>query len=142
MSSDQQYPHESELPTAGVQLNHTAIYASDRHLSAEFIAAILGLKVGAPFGPFLPVDLGNGVTLDYYEKRDEPIQSQHYAFLVPDEQFDAMIARLEVAGVTYYADPGHAEAGQINRLFGGRGAYFDDPDGHTMEIMTRPYVRP
>jgi catechol 2,3-dioxygenase-like lactoylglutathione lyase family enzyme len=142
MSSDQQYPHESELPAAGVQLNHTAIYASDRHLSAEFIAAILGLKVGDPFGPFLPVDLGNGVTLDYYEKRDEPIQSQHYAFLVPDEQFDAMIARLEMVGVTYYADPGHTEAGQINRLFGGRGAYFDDPDGHNMEIMTRPYVRP
>ncbi|MEV5878349.1 VOC family protein [Streptomyces sp. NPDC052101] len=138
----QQYPHQSELPTAGVQLNHTAVYASDRHLSAEFIAAILGLKVGAPFGPFLPVDLGNGVTLDYYEKRDEPIQTQHYAFLVPDEQFDGMIARLEAVGVTYYADPGHTDPGRINRLFGGRGAYFDDPDGHNMEIMTRPYIRP
>ncbi|MEU0114758.1 VOC family protein [Streptomyces bobili] len=142
MSYDEQYLHDSALPTAGVQLNHTAIYASDRHLSAEFLAAVLGLKVGAPFGPFLPVDLGNGVTLDYYEKKDEPIQSQHYAFLVPDEQFDAVIARLEVVGVTYYADPSHTEPGQINRLFGGRGAYFDDPDGHNMEVMTRPYVRP
>ncbi|WP_369395237.1 VOC family protein [Streptomyces sp. CG1] len=142
MSHDQPYPHESKPSAAAVQLNHTAVYASDRHLSAEFVAAILGLKVGAPFGPFLPVDLGNGVTLDYYEKRDEPIQSQHYAFLVPEEQFDAMIARLEAAGVTYYADPGHTEPGRNNRLFGGRGAYFDDPDGHNMEIMTRPYVRP
>ncbi|MGP4001214.1 VOC family protein [Streptomyces sp. 8N706] len=142
MPYDQQYSHETELPAAAVQLNHTAIYARDRHLSAEFIAAILGLKVGAPFGPFLPVDLGNGVTLDYYEKSDEPIQSQHYAFLVPDAQFDAMIARLEAVGVTYYADPSHTEPRQINRLFGGRGAYFDDPDGHNMEIMTRPYVRP
>ncbi|MFE2375017.1 VOC family protein [Streptomyces sp. NPDC059398] len=128
--------------TAGVQLNHTAIYASDRHLSAEFIATILGLEVSAPFGPFLPVDLGNGVTLDYYEKRDEPIQPQHYAFLVPDEQFDGMIARLDAVGVIYYADPGHTEPGRINRLFGGRGAYFDDPEGHNMEIMTRPYIRP
>ncbi|WP_329362931.1 VOC family protein [Streptomyces sp. NBC_00669] len=142
MSYDQHDPHESAPPTAGVQLNHTAIYASDRHLSAEFLAAILGLKVGAPFGPFLPVDLGNGVTLDYYEKRDEPIQSQHYAFLVPDEQFDAVITRLTAVGVTYYADPSHTEPGQINRLFGGRGAYFDDPDGHNMEVMTRPYIRP
>ncbi|MFE1777132.1 VOC family protein [Streptomyces sp. NPDC059008] len=138
----QQYPSAPEPPAASVQLNHTAVYASDRQLSAEFLAAILGLKVGAPFGPFLPVDLGNGVTLDHYEKRDEPIQSQHYAFLVPDEQFDTMIARLEAVGVTYYADPGRTEPGQINRLFGGRGAYFDDPDGHNMEIMTRPYVRP
>jgi catechol 2,3-dioxygenase-like lactoylglutathione lyase family enzyme len=142
MPNEQQYQYDSELPATSVQLNHTAVYARDRQLSAEFLAVILGLKVGAPFGPFLPVDLGNGVTLDYYEKRDEPIQSQHYAFLVPDEQFDNMIARLEAVGVTYYADPGHTEAGQINRLFGGRGAYFDDPDGHNMEIMTRPYVRP
>jgi catechol 2,3-dioxygenase-like lactoylglutathione lyase family enzyme len=140
MPHDQQHQHE--LPVTAVQLNHTAVYAKDRQLSAEFFAAILGLEVGAPFGPFLPVDLGNGVTLDYYEKSDEPIQSQHYAFLVPDEQFGAMIARLDAVGVTYYADPSHTEPGQINRLFGGRGAYFDDPGGHNLEIMTRPYIRP
>jgi catechol 2,3-dioxygenase-like lactoylglutathione lyase family enzyme len=132
----------AESSRTAVQLNHTIVYARDRQLSAEFLATILGLAVGAPFGPFLPVELGNGVTLDYYERRDEPIQAQHYAFLVPDEQFDTMIARLEAAGVTYYADPSHTEAGQINRLFGGRGTYFDDPDGHNMEIMTRPYARP
>ncbi|MFE7706941.1 VOC family protein [Streptomyces sp. NPDC057486] len=142
MPNHQDYSYESELTATAVHLNHTAVYATDRQLSAEFIAAILGLKVGAPFGPFLPVDLGNGVTLDYYEKRDEPIQSQHYAFLVPDEQFNNMIARLEAVGVTYFADPSHTEPGRINRLFGGRGAYFGDPDGHNMEIMTRPYLRP
>ncbi len=125
-----------------IELNHTAVHARDRQVSAGVLAGILGLEVGAPFGPFLPVDLGNGVTLDYYEKRDEPIQSQHYAFLVPEERFDAMIARLEAAGVTYYADPGHTDPGRGNGLFGGRGAYFDDPDGHNMEIMTRPYARP
>ena len=131
-----------ELPTTTVQLNHHAVFASDRQLSAEFLATILGLEVGAPFGPFLPVDLGNGVTLDYYEKRDEPIQSQHYAFLVPDDQFDTMIARLEAVGVTYYADPSHTEPGRVNDLFGGSGAYFADPDGHNLEILTRPYARP
>lgn len=138
------YQHEcrSQTPATAVQLNHTVVHATDRQLSAEFLAVLLGLQVGAPFGPFLPVDLGNGVTLDYYEKRDEPIQSQHYAFLVPDGQFDAVIARLEAVGVTYYADPGHTEPGHINRLFGGRGAYFDDPDGHNMEVITRPYARP
>ncbi|MFH9859799.1 VOC family protein [Streptomyces sp. NPDC017202] len=131
-------PVQSPLP----QLDHLAVHARDRQLSAEFLAAILGLPVGAPFGPFLPVDLGNGVTLDFYEKRDEPIQSQHYAFLVAEEQFDAMIARLDAVGVTYYADPRHTEPGRTNGLFGGRGAYFADPDGHNLEIMTRPYARP
>lgn len=135
----QSSPHS---PVTTVQLNHTAVYARDRRLSADFLAAVLGVEVGAPFGPFLPVDLGNGVTLDYYELTDEPVQSQHYAFLVPDEQFDGMIARLDALGVTYYADPSHTEPGAINRLFGGRGAYFDDPSGHNMEIMTRPYARP
>ena len=53
-----------------------------------------------------------------------------------------MIARLDAVGVIHYADPNHTEPGLINRLFGGRGAYFDDPDGHNMEIMTRPYARP
>lgn len=142
MSHDEQYPHVSEPPTAVAQLNHTAVYASDRHLSAEFLAAVLALEVGKPLRPFLPVDLGNGVTLDYCEKRDEPIQSQHYAFLIPDEQFDAVIARLEAIGVTYYADPGHTDPGRINGLFGGRGVYFEDPDRHNMEVMTRPYARP
>jgi catechol 2,3-dioxygenase-like lactoylglutathione lyase family enzyme len=133
---------QPQFPVSTVQLNHTVVYASDRQRSAEFLAGILGLQVGDPFGPFLPVDLGNGVTLDFYEKRDEPVQSNHYAFLVPDDQFDAMIARLVAAGVTYYAQPHHTEPGQINTWFGGRGAYFADPDGHNMEILTRPYVRP
>ncbi|MEU3479002.1 VOC family protein [Streptomyces sp. NPDC033754] len=128
-------------PSDAIQLNHTVVHSYDRSLSAHFLADILGLEVSAPFGPFLPVELSNGVTLDYYEEKVTPIHPQHYAFLVPDESFDAMIDRLEAAGVTYYADPGHTEPGKVNGLFGGRGAYFDDPDGHNMEIITRPYAR-
>ncbi|MEU2239590.1 VOC family protein [Streptomyces sp. NPDC018338] len=128
-------------PSDAIQLNHTVVHSYDRSLSAHFLADILGLEVSAPFGPFLPVELSNGVTLDYYEEKVTPIHPQHYAFLVPDGSFDAMIDRLEAAGVTYYADPGHTEPGKVNGLFGGRGAYFDDPDGHNMEIMTRPYAR-
>ncbi|MFP3989059.1 VOC family protein [Streptomyces sp. E11-3] len=129
--------------TPHVELNHTAVLATDKRASAEFLAGILGLEVGAPFGPFLPVDTGNGVTLDFYQVGEgEAVASQHYAFLVPEDHFDAMIGRLEAARVTYYADPSHTEPGRTNDLFGGRGAYFDDLDGHNMEIMTRPYVRP
>ncbi|GGT79817.1 MULTISPECIES: VOC family protein [Streptomyces] len=124
-----------------VELNHTAVHARDKHLSAEFLATILGLEVGAPFGPFIPVDTGNRVTLDFYEDPDLTFVPQHYAFLVPEEEFDTMIARLEVLGVTYYADPHHTDPGRVNRLFGGRGAYFADPDGHNMELITRPYTR-
>ncbi|MET9625089.1 MULTISPECIES: VOC family protein [unclassified Streptomyces] len=124
-----------------IELNHTVVHSRDKQASARFLAGILGVEVGAPFGPFVPVDLDNRVTLDFYEDPELTLVPQHFAFLVPEEEFDTMIARLEVARVTYYADPHHSDPGRVNRLFGGRGAYFADPDGHNMEILTRPYTR-
>jgi catechol 2,3-dioxygenase-like lactoylglutathione lyase family enzyme len=122
-----------------VQLNHTIVAARDRTAAAEFVAGMLGLKVGAPFGPFLPVETANGVTLDFMDAGSKPIAPQHYAFLVSEEEFDAIFARIQQAGIPYYADPAHQEEGEINHLDGGRGTYFDDPNGHRLEIITRPY---
>ena len=121
-----------------IQLDHTIVAARDKRAAAGFLATILGLEVGAPYGPFLPVEVGNGVKLDFWESGG-PIASQHYAFLVTEEEFDAIFARIQGAGVTYYAGPLHQQAGQINHNDGGRGVYFDDPNGHSLEIITRPY---
>jgi catechol 2,3-dioxygenase-like lactoylglutathione lyase family enzyme len=120
-----------------VQLNHTIVAARDKRVSAEFLATILGLKVGPRYGPFLPVETSNGVTLDFADSRD--ITPQHYAFLVSEADFDAIFERIKQQGVPYFADPGHRRAGQINHNDGGRGVYFPDPDGHNLEIITRPY---
>lgn len=122
-----------------VQLNHTIVTARDKKASAEFLATILGLEVGAPYGPFLPVETGNGVALDFMDSGGDEIPSQHYAFLVSEEEFDSIFDRIQEAGITYFADPGHRQPGRINRNDGGRGTYFDDPDGHNLEIITRPY---
>jgi catechol 2,3-dioxygenase-like lactoylglutathione lyase family enzyme len=122
-----------------VQLNHTIVAARDRKEAADFLAAILGLTVGAPFGPFLPVETSNSVTLDFMDSAPEEITSQHYAFLVSEEEFDAIFGRIKQAGIQFYADPGHQDAGRINHNDGGRGLYFDDPNGHNLEIITRPY---
>lgn len=122
-----------------IKLNHTIVAARDKAASAEFVAEILGLKVGAPFGPFLPVETANGVTLDFMDAGSRAVVPQHYAFLVSEEEFDAIFARIKEAGLTYWADPAHHEAGEINHLDGGRGVYFDDPNGHKLEIITRPY---
>jgi catechol 2,3-dioxygenase-like lactoylglutathione lyase family enzyme len=121
-----------------VELNHTIVASRDKREAAEFVARILGLEVGAPFGPFLPVETSNGVTLDFADRGGQ-IVPQHYAFLVSEADFDAIMGRIEQAGVTFYADPGHRQAGQINHNDGGRGAYFADPNGHNLEIITRPY---
>jgi catechol 2,3-dioxygenase-like lactoylglutathione lyase family enzyme len=121
-----------------VQLNHTIVAARDKRAAAEFLATILGLEVGAQYGPFLPVEAGNEVTLDYMES-DGPIAPQHYAFLVSEDEFDAIFGRIKQAGIPYYADPGHRQVGKINHHDGGRGCYFPDPNDHNLEIITRPY---
>jgi catechol 2,3-dioxygenase-like lactoylglutathione lyase family enzyme len=122
-----------------VELNHTIVAARDKKAAAEFLAGILGLQVGPPFGPFLPVETSNGVTLDFADRDPADIVSQHYAFLVSEADFDAIFGRIQQAGITYYADPGHHQPGAINHDDGGRGTYFADPNGHNLEIITRPY---
>ncbi|MFI8190903.1 VOC family protein [Streptomyces sp. NPDC085946] len=121
-----------------VQLNHTIVHAHDKRASARFLAGILGLEVSPPYGPFVPVQIPNGVTLDYLDT-DGAIAPQHYAFLVSEAEFDEILARIRAAGLTHWADPFHTRPGEINHNDGGRGTYFDDPDGHRLEILTRPY---
>jgi catechol 2,3-dioxygenase-like lactoylglutathione lyase family enzyme len=121
-----------------VQLNHTIVAAHDKHASARFLAGILGLETSPQYGPFIPVQIPNGVTLDYVDTPG-PITPQHYAFLVSEPEFDTIFARVQQAGLTYWSDPSHRHAGEINHNDGGRGAYFNDPNGHSMEILTRPY---
>jgi extradiol dioxygenase family protein len=122
-----------------VELNHTIVHSRDNRSSAEFLAGILGLEVGAEWGPFIPVATGNGVTLDFATIPAESITPQHYAFLISEQEFDAAFERIRQAGITYYADPHRKQPGEINHNDGGRGLYFMDPAGHGMEILTVPY---
>ncbi|KUM74660.1 VOC family protein [Streptomyces curacoi] len=121
-----------------VQLNHTIVAAHDKKASARFLADILGLEVSPQYGPFIPVEIPNGVSLDYLDSRGA-ITPQHYAFLVSEDDFDTIFGRIREAGLTYWADPYHRRPGEINHNDGGRGAYFEDPNGHNLEILTRPY---
>lgn len=122
----------------GVQLNHTIVWCRDKRMSATFLAEILGLPAPATFGPFLVVEASNGVSLDFHEI-DGEIASQHYAFLIGEDDFDAVFGRISEQGLDYWADPGQSRPGEINRNDGGRGLYFADPDGHLLEVITRPY---
>ncbi|MET7357286.1 VOC family protein [Streptomyces sp. NPDC005562] len=122
-----------------VELNHTIVAASDKHASARFLADILGLEVGPQYGPFIPVEIPNGVTLDFYDGDGGPHSPQHYAFLVSEDDFDAIFGRIKSRGLAHWADPHHKRADEINTNDGGRGVYWEDPDGHNLEILTRPY---
>jgi catechol 2,3-dioxygenase-like lactoylglutathione lyase family enzyme len=122
-----------------VQLNHTIVWCRDQQVSANFLSEILGLPAPTRFGPFLVVETGNGVSLDFDDVVDREITSQHYAFLISEEEFDQIFGRIRERGLEHWADPGLRRAGQINHNDGGRGVYFKDPDGHLLEIITRPY---
>ncbi|MFD9888426.1 VOC family protein [Amycolatopsis sp. NPDC059027] len=121
-----------------IQLNHTIVAARDKAASAVFLTDLLGLPAATPFGPFMAVRMDNDVTLDYMDSEGE-ITTQHYAFLISEEEFDTIFDRITERGLAYWADPAKARPGEINHADGGRGVYFDDPNGHKLEILTRPY---
>lgn len=121
-----------------VQLNHTIVASHDKHASAAFLAGLLGLSQPVPFGHFVGVEVANGVTLDFDDARGV-IVPQHYAFLVDDDDFDDIFDRIEERNMRFWADPGRTREGEINTRDGGRGVYFEDPNGHLLEILTRPY---
>ena len=125
------------MPVA-VKLNHTIVTVRDKHESATFLSEILGVGKPVPFGPFLVVQVDNDVSLDFADDHG-PVHSQHYAFLVDEDRFDEIFSRIRERGLIYWADPFRRHQGEINTNDGGRGVYWEDPSGHFLEIITRPY---
>ena len=120
----------------GIKLNHAIVFSRDKAVAAAFLTEILGLSTATPFGPFLTVQLENEITLDFFDS-DREIVPQHYAFLVSEKEFNNILGRVRQRGVPYWADPVHERANEINANAGGRGAYFEDPSGHSLEILTK-----
>jgi len=121
-----------------VQLNHHIVRVRDKHETAQFFADILGLPPATTYGPFLVLELDNEVSLDFADDQGEPTK-MHYAFLVSETEFDEIFERIRQRGLPYFADPFHREPNEINTHDGGRGLYWDDPNGNALEIITRPY---
>lgn len=121
-----------------VELNHTIVAAKDQEESATFLSEMLGLPAPKRFGPFTLVEVDNGVSLDFLTSGDD-FEIQHYAFLITEDEFDVIFGRIKERGLQYWADPHRDLPGEIYTHFGGRGVYFEDPSGHYLEIMTKPY---
>ena len=127
-----------------IQLNHTIAPAHDKDASAAFLSEILGLAAPVRIGPFAVVQVGD-TSIDYMNieeyrsASDAEIASQHYAFLITEAEFDEIFARIRERHLPYWADPGRSQRDQINQWDGGRGVYFQDPNGHILEAITRPY---
>ena len=101
-----------------VQLNHTIVSCRDQQRPAAFLTGILGLPPPTRFGHFLVVEADNGVSLNFAETGRD-ITSQHYAFLVSEEEFDAAFGRIREQDLLYWADPGRTQRGAVNHRDGG-----------------------
>ena len=118
-----------------ITLNHTIVPARDKEASARFFAQIFGLAYEGLHGHFAPVQVNGTLTMDF-DNRDT-FDSHHYAFHVTEEDFDAIFGRIKGAGIPYGSGASQQENGEINQRKGGRGVYFQDPNGHVLELLTR-----
>ncbi|MCM2392249.1 VOC family protein [Streptomyces albipurpureus] len=118
------------------RLDHTIVHVNDRFAGARFLADLLGGPQPKENGPFAALTLDGGVTLDYLDQRQGPHPSQHLAFLVSEDEFDDIYAKIVARQIPHWADPTQQTAGETYRLFGGRGVYVEDPDGHLLEFLT------
>jgi catechol 2,3-dioxygenase-like lactoylglutathione lyase family enzyme len=127
-----------------IRLDHTIVPAKDKTASAEFFATIFGLTIKP--GYFAQVRVNDSLTLDFADEAEwggpgfDPRtgRSQHYAFHVGEEEFDAIFGRVKANGIPFGSEPHSHTNGDINTRRGGRGFYFEDPYGHLLEVMTVP----
>ncbi|MUL75692.1 VOC family protein [Mycolicibacterium sp. CBMA 226] len=123
-----------------ITFNHTIVHSTDRSAAATFFTELFSLPPAKEFGHFLAVELNHGVSLDYAQMpAGAEVVPQHYAFLVSEDEFTAIYDRIRERGLQHWADPRGQHPGEINHNDGGRGVYFQDPSGHYLEIITRPY---
>ena len=122
-----------------MKLNHIIVWSTDQKKASKFLADLFGLPGTYRFSHFDVVTI-DGISFDYATSRG-PIQPQHIAFLVSEEEFDAIFARIEQRKILYWADPRRERPYEICPDDGGRGIYFADPSDHNFEIITRPYSR-
>ena len=120
-----------------VSLNHTIVVARNKETTAKFLTDVLGLSPHVRVGHFAVVRVGD-TSLDFVET-DGPIEQRHFAFLVSEAEFDGIFGRIRERHLSYWADPFRRELNSINTFDDGRGVYFDDPNGHLLEVITRPY---
>ena len=120
-----------------ITLNHTIVPSHNNVESARFYEKIFGFEFVKEWGHFAVVRVNSTLTLDFDTQKK--FTKNHYAFKVSDQQFDEILERIKQEGIRFGSGPRSRTNGQINTNYGGRGAYFEDPNGHVLEIITTNY---
>jgi catechol 2,3-dioxygenase-like lactoylglutathione lyase family enzyme len=124
-----------------IHLDHTIVPSRHKAASAKLLGELLDVPwAETGVGPFAPVYVNDGLTLDFIDT-DEAFPVYHFCFRVDDAAFDAILARLQAAGIRYRSDVRGPMDMQISTQFGGRLVYWNEPDGHQWEMLTVSYAR-
>jgi catechol 2,3-dioxygenase-like lactoylglutathione lyase family enzyme len=131
-------------------LDHTIVPVRDRDKSVEFYSRILGFENLGEVGPFLAVRVNETLNLDFGESKDfqhfhytfdEGSRGIHYAFTMERDEFEAVFTRIRESGIAYGDDPSEktnmkGPGMTLGSQGMGKAVYFEDPDGHVLEIKT------
>jgi hypothetical protein len=125
-----------------IELDHTIVPSHHKVASAKLLADLLGVPWAptAP-GPFAPVFVNEGLTLDFIDT-DEDFPVYHFCFRVGEAEFDAILGRIKAAGIAFRSSVRGPVDMRVSTEFGGRGIYWNEPDGHQWEMLTVSYARP
>jgi catechol 2,3-dioxygenase-like lactoylglutathione lyase family enzyme len=124
-----------------IQLDHIMVPARDKKAAAKLIAELLGVPWGeSPAGPFTAVYVNDSLTLDF-DEWTQPFEPLHFAFRVSDGEFDAILERVKKAGIPLRSGVHGPVDGKVGEWNGGRLFYWNEPDGHHWELLTKSYAR-
>lgn len=122
-----------------IQLDHFIVSSHNKVAAAKRLGELLGVPWAATgVGPFSPVYLNDGLTLDFFET-DEHFPVEHYCFRVTRAQFDAILARIQAAGIKYRSQVRGPVDMKVDPQYGN--VYWNEPDGHQWEMLTVSYAR-
>jgi len=126
-----------------IVLDHTILRVRDLARSVAFYSQVFGFAHEGRLGPFDILRVSESFTLDL--RQADELHSEHFAFSLDRASFDAIHARLVARGIPYGGSPFDRRNGMVGHSFGARGIaeaiYFDDPDGHALEIRVYPETR-
>jgi len=121
-----------------IRLDHTIVPTKDKVAAAQFFADIFGLQLKPVVGYFAQVQVNESLTLDFADEPEPSLTSHHYAFHVSDVEFDDIWNRVKAKQLPWGSGPSQRSDGRLYTRRGGRGFYFEDPNGHILEVMTVP----
>ena len=124
-----------------VHLDHFIVPCRDQRAAARVLAELLGVPwAGSGIGPFSPVYINDGLTLDFIET-DEAFPVHHYCFRVDQNEFDAILGRIRAAGLEFRSTVRGPVDFRVCTDFGGNSVYWNVPEGHQWEMLTVSYAR-